>query len=265
MPRLQRVQSKSLVYHVMLRGNERKNIFIDDKDKDRIIEILFDKKEARYKLYAYCVMDNHLHLVIKEEGEGIATAIKRIAVSYAYYFNKKNNRVGHVFQDRFRSENIENERHLLAAIRYVHLNPEKAGIGKWDDYKYSSAVSYLGKENAVNLLEVVEILNLFAKDRKRAVERFKEFSVQESPENFIDTPAKAEIDYENIDRYIREYLHKSRIELPDLKKKEYAGLRKQLVRKLVTKSDFSLRKIAEKIGVNRESVRRDMLSKEPSP
>jgi REP element-mobilizing transposase RayT len=74
-------------------------------------------------------MDNHIHLVIKEGKDPIARIMKRIGTSYVYYFNKKYRRTGHVFQDRFRSENVKDDSYLLSVIRYVHQNPIKPGIG----------------------------------------------------------------------------------------------------------------------------------------
>jgi REP element-mobilizing transposase RayT len=106
MPRSARKKSEKQVYHIMLRGNNKENIFIDEGDKLRIIDTLQEKKKfGEYYLYAYCVMDNHLHIIIKEGKDTIDRIVKRIAASYACYFNKKYKRIGHVFQERYRSEN----------------------------------------------------------------------------------------------------------------------------------------------------------------
>ena len=87
------VLSKTQIYHVMLRGNEIKNIFADDEDKERFIDTLFEKKKTgEFLLYAYCIMDNHLHFVICEKGDSISRIMKRLAVSYAYYYNNKHKR-----------------------------------------------------------------------------------------------------------------------------------------------------------------------------
>ncbi|MDD3897911.1 MAG: transposase [Syntrophomonadaceae bacterium] len=89
MPRHQRILSKNGTYHVMMRGNERKNLFHDQEDKQRFIETLFAKREeAGFLVYAYCLMDNHVHLLVKEASEELATMMKRINGSYAYYFNQ---------------------------------------------------------------------------------------------------------------------------------------------------------------------------------
>ncbi|SDD78590.1 hypothetical protein SPACI_042220 [Sporomusa acidovorans DSM 3132] len=119
----------------MIRGNERRDIFLDDEDKLTFIDFLYSKKsDEGCLLYAYCLMDNHVHLVIKEGGSGIAKLMKRIGTSYVKYFNQKYQRVGHLFQDRYKSENIENNTYFLTVIRYVHQNPEKAGIAGKEAY-----------------------------------------------------------------------------------------------------------------------------------
>ncbi len=129
MPRQQRNKSKSGYYHIMIRGNERKNIFLDEQDKSRFVEILNDKKKSvSFYLQAFCLMDNHVHLMISEGVDDIARVMKRITVSYVYYFNKKYKRIGHLFQDRFRSEVVEDDNYVLSLARYIHQNPVKAGI-----------------------------------------------------------------------------------------------------------------------------------------
>ena len=143
----------------MLRGNNRERIFIDEEDKIRIIDTLEKTKKAEgYFLYAYCVMDNHIHLIIKEGKDPIARIVKRIAASYSYYFNKKYKRIGHVFQERYKSESIEGESYLLSAIRYVHQNPIKPGIGTIEGYKWSSYRDYTG--NGRRITDSEERLNV---------------------------------------------------------------------------------------------------------
>lgn len=140
MPRRARRLSDTKVYHVMLRGNERRNIFLDDEDRERFIDTLrYKQEEKTFSYFAYCLMSNHVHLIVDEGEEVISKIMQRINGSYAYYFNKKYQRSGHLFQDRFKSEVIEKDRYLLAAIRYVHNNPIKAGMIKnIEEYRWSS-------------------------------------------------------------------------------------------------------------------------------
>jgi len=265
LPRIARRISKTNIYHVMLRGNERKNIFADAEDKAKFIDIIFHKKNDNgFCLYAYCVMYNHVHLVIKELEEPISRIMKRIGTCYASYFNKKYNRVGHVFQDRYKSEPIENERYLLAAIRYVHNNPVKAGICKIQEYRWSSYRFYTQEiKDREELVEDEEILSCFSEDRNRAIILFKEFSNQGSNDDFMDMEDDL-LDEEGTLEYINSYLVKNNMQLEYLNQREYKRERDNLVNELIEKSRLSLRKIAEILELNRETVRRISVSKEPS-
>ena len=249
----------------MLRGNERKDIFIDEEDKEKFIKIVFKKKaNEAFKLYAYCMMDNHLHLVIKEQKETISQIIKKIATSYAYYFNHKYKRVGHLFQDRYKSETIEDDAYLFSAIRYVHNNPEKAEITKKEKYKWSSYSNYIGILNHHRELpEIKEILQMFSSDIKRALKEFIHYSNQYEEKNFLEMKEtiKSEIDEENVNEYINGYLKSRNLKKEDLKKREHAKQKKDLIQQLTKRSNLSKRKIAILIGVNRETVRK--VSEEP--
>lgn len=145
MPRKSREKSQTGIYHVMLRGIDKSQIFIDDKDNQKFIEGLVKAKKAgKFKIYAYCLMKNHVHLLIEEGEENIGDSIKRITVSYVWWHNTRYGRVGHLFQNRFRSEPINSEEYLLTVSRYIHQNPLKANmINKITDYPWSSYHNYL--------------------------------------------------------------------------------------------------------------------------
>ncbi len=149
MPRASRVKSESGIYHIMLRGINQQVIFECEEDYEKFIETIKKYKAiSGYKIFAYCLMSNHIHLIVKEENEPIEQIIKRIAGSYVYWYNWKYYRKGHLFQDRFKSEPIEDEKYLLTAIRYIHQNPVKAGIAeKIDEYEYSSYNEYINSGN----------------------------------------------------------------------------------------------------------------------
>ncbi len=251
----------------MLRGNERKDIFIDEEDKEKFIKTVIKKKANKsFKLYAYCIMDNHLHLVIKEQKETISQIIKKIAISYVYYFNNKYKRVGHLFQDRYKSETIEDEAYLLSAIRYVHNNPEKAEIIKKEKYKWSSYPNYIDILNHHREIpEIKEILEIFSSDTKKALKEFINFSNKYEEKNFLEMKEtiKSEIDEENGNEYINGYLKSRNLKKEDLKRREHAEQKEDLIQQLTKRSNLSKRKIAILIGVNRETVRK--VSKELSP
>ncbi len=144
MSRQARKRSNTGIYHVMLRGIDKRSIFLDDEDREKFIENIIKAKEVGdFEIYGYCLMDNHVHLLIKEDEE-IGTSIKRITVGYVGWHNNKYERTGHLFQNRFKSEPVETESYLITVLRYIHQNPVKAGIvKKLEDYRWSSYKQYL--------------------------------------------------------------------------------------------------------------------------
>ncbi len=140
MPRQARKKSKSGIYHVMLRGINQQQIFEDSEDCEKFLQILKDcKAVSEYKLFAYCLMGNHVHLLVQDDKEPIEQIMKRISTRFVYWYNIKYQRVGHLFQDRFKSEPVEDDAYFMTVIRYIHQNPVKAGLCKnLADYEYSS-------------------------------------------------------------------------------------------------------------------------------
>lgn len=166
MPRKARKKAKSGIYHVMLRGIDRQSIFEDEQDNLLFLQIVYEYKElCEFKLYAYCLMNNHAHLLIQTKApEELETIFKRIAGRYVYWYNAKYQRVGHLFQDRFKSEPVEDNKYLLTVLRYIHLNPVKACIcEKPEDYPYSSYSEYLEKGD-ITIVDTEFIFELLSKD-----------------------------------------------------------------------------------------------------
>ena len=157
MTRQPRQISLTGIYHVMLRGINRQDIFMDRDDYWKFVKTLYQQVYPKDELgkplppkcdfYAYCLMPNHLHLLIRNKTESLGSVVKRIAITYAAYFNKKYERVGHLFQDRFKSEPVNDMNYFLTLIRYIHQNPIAGGITKCaEDYKWSSWIEYLTPE-----------------------------------------------------------------------------------------------------------------------
>lgn len=197
MARQARSVSASGVYHVMIRGINYQRIFEDDEDQEKYLQLLqIYRKRCGFALYGYCLMGNHVHLLIKEAarpsvitvqgedveagpGEPLEIVLKRIGVAYVRYFNQKYKRVGHLYQDRFRSEPVEDDAYLLMALRYIHRNPVKARIcAKPEDYPDSSYRAYLGGNDALTDTEFV--LSIMPRDQLQA------FTEQENDDRFID-------------------------------------------------------------------------------
>ena len=146
MPRTARKKSQSQIYHVMLRGINKQQIFFDEEDHRFFLGLLKRYKEScGYDLHAYCLMGNHVHLLIQEgENASLGEIIKHIGSAFVYWYNIKYERAGHLFQDRYKSEPVDTEAYMLTVFRYILMNPVKAGLcTRVEQYPYSSAKEYL--------------------------------------------------------------------------------------------------------------------------
>lgn len=159
MPRTARKRSASGYYHVLIRGIGKQNIFEDDEDRQRFIDTLKRyKQELTFEIHAYCLMGNHIHILIKDIEDKLDLILKKIEGSYAYYFNWKYERVGHLFQDRFKSEVIEDDGYYLTVLRYIHQNPVKAGLARIEKYKWSSYSEYVLSSSMTDTEFALELL-----------------------------------------------------------------------------------------------------------
>ena len=163
MARQAREASGTGIYHVMLRGINRQNIFEDEEDYRRFLMILFqmvcpvDEKgrpmPSRCIFYAYCLMPNHVHLLIREASDSLAEVVKRIGGSYAQYFNKKYQHFGHLFQDRFRSEPVNDNTYFFTLLQYIHQNPVAARLcNDLGNYTWSSWGEYERTGNGIQTI-----------------------------------------------------------------------------------------------------------------
>ena len=145
----------------MLRGINRQQIFEDGEDYDKFLSILNDcKLLSDFKLYAYCLMGNHIHLLIKEEQEGLDPIFRRIDSRFVYWYNAKYDREGHLFQDRYRAESIDNEEYLFTVLRYIHQNPVKASLCETvDEYEFSSYSEFITGQNIVDTGNIFAAMN----------------------------------------------------------------------------------------------------------
>ena len=129
MPRGPRLDAQGVVHHVMVRGIEQRDIFRNDADRDdfvrRLARLLPDTQTT---CFAWCLLSNHLHLVLRSGPHGLAHLMRRLLTGYVGAFNRRHGRTGHLFQNRYRSLACEDDPYLLALVRYVHLNPLRAGL-----------------------------------------------------------------------------------------------------------------------------------------
>jgi len=163
MARCPRVKTSTNVYHVIIRGINKQDIFLDNQDYRKFIkELKRVKSKFEFEIYAYAFMKNHVHLVINDKN--LSTTIQSLNISYSSYFNKKYERVGHLFENRFKSHAIEDETYLKNVVRYIHKNPENAGLRP---YIWTSYYEYIN--NKPKLIIANQVMNLFDNN----IENFK--------------------------------------------------------------------------------------------
>lgn len=171
-----RRQSEAGFYHVTARGNGRQLLFESNDDRAVFLAMLRNRlRDEGTGLIAWCLMDNHVHLVAHNENGAPSPFMHGLLTGYARYFNSRTGHVGHVFQGRFGCFPIEGERYLLAAVRYVHDNPAAAGICPAAEYPWSSYHEYVGAPQYVStdlvlgLLGGVEGFQAFSSSSSRAL------------------------------------------------------------------------------------------------
>lgn len=254
MARKQRQASKTGIYHIMVRGINGQSIFYDKDDFKRYLEIL-DRiiTEEEAQVFAYCLMSNHVHLLIHEGKTGVSRIMKRLGVSYAHWYNWKYERRGYVFQDRFKSENVEDDAYLKTVVRYIHQNPVKAGITKKpEDYIWSSMAAYYGeKEYPPGLSQTSFILSLFDHNKESSVNIFRAYMEENEEANCLDHTEQKRLTDREAEKLIREILEgQSLTGLKEIAKQD----RDEFLRKMKEIEGVSIRQISRLTGIGSTTV-----------
>ncbi len=231
MPRYPRNYIKTCFFHVITQGIEKTYIFESEEDiKFYLAKMYSLNQECEIKIIAYCIMNNHAHILLEtSKVENLTKFMQRLNTAYAKYYNKKYNRVGYVFRSRYRSEGIYNEKYLYNCIKYIHYNPVKAGMCKhpWE-YPYSNY--------------------------KTTKELDKDYSEKYL---FMDIDEDKSRECKNI---IFKFLVDNKVTIEEIKKNK--DMMKKIIVTLKDENNISLRKIAELLEVNRESIRKIYNSKQ---
>mgnify|MGYP001575323984 CR=1 FL=1 len=180
MARPLRIEYTGAVYHVTSRGNARKKIFCDDQDKENFLETLaFVIKRHNWLCHAYCLMDNHYHLMIETPDANLSKGMRQLNGVYTQRFNRRHGKPGHIFQGRFKAVLVQKDSYLLELSRYVVSNPVRAGTVQYPkDWKWSSYLATAGLKNAPDYLAVDWLLKQFGSSKKTAQALYKEFVME---------------------------------------------------------------------------------------
>ncbi|HZI65857.1 MAG TPA: transposase [Thermoanaerobaculia bacterium] len=174
MARPPRLQAPGTVHHLIARGNERREVFRDDLDREDYLGRLARYQERfQFRLYAYCLMPNHVHLAVEQGLTNLSTFMHALQSSYAQRFNRRYERVGHLFQGRYKSFLVDCDRYFLALIRYIHANPVKAGmVDEARLYRWSSD-HFFRSGASPPWLDLDGALALLGPSRREAMDRYE--------------------------------------------------------------------------------------------
>ena len=244
MPRNSRQNLKSFYKHVMVQGIEKQFIFGEEKYIKKYKEIILDKlKESPVTILGYCIMHNHSHLLIHSETpKEISKFMQKVNTTYSMYYNKINNRVGYVFRNRFKSQEILDQGQLYTCLRYIHNNPVKANITKtMQEYKYSSYNEFIsGKYEIIND-KSIEILFGKEKDFRPMFEQVHNKTIVIPDEDFLD-----------VNSFVKKIEKKHKIKIADLKNNK--GLLKIAIKEIKENTNAKAVNIAEIFGISKSTV-----------
>jgi REP element-mobilizing transposase RayT len=177
MARPLRIEFPGAFYHITARGNERKDIYRDDRDRERFLGYL-ETSVRRYKavIHIYCLMSNHYHILLSTPEGNLSQIMLHINGGYTTYFNKRHKRAGHLFQGRYRAILVDADSYAGELSRYIHLNPVRAGIiGQAEKYLWSSYAAFIGKAVPPSWLTTEWLLRYFGKKTAEARKAYRFF------------------------------------------------------------------------------------------
>jgi REP element-mobilizing transposase RayT len=179
MPRQARLDVPGALHHIMVRGINKTDIFGDDQDRTRFLERLgVTVMEGQCTVYAWALMTNHVHILFKSGKQGISSVMRKLLTWYAQYYNRRHKRTGHLFENRYKSILCDEDNYLLALVRYIHLNPLRAGIVKTIEelnrYPWSGHRTIVGK-TTYPWMDTAYVLAQFGNTRRKALHEYRSF------------------------------------------------------------------------------------------
>jgi putative transposase len=205
MARPLRIEYPGAWYHVTCRGNERSNIYRDDKDKRRFLKALGESAEAfKVEVHCYTLMSNHFHIILRTPGANLSRFMQRFNTAYITYYNLRHHRSGHLYQGRFKSVLIEADEYLLELSRYIHLNPvrlkryQSSSVRKRAEilksYEWSSLGGYIGLRSSNHFMHYQAVLGYMGGENRKGRERYRDYVLEGLSEEIENPLGRAKAD-----------------------------------------------------------------------
>lgn len=272
MGRKPRVEYKGAVYHVIQRGNNREYIFEGEKQKEYLLGLIKEyKRRMNFELYGFILMDNHYHMIVKTSEAPLQDIMHRINHKYSKYYNYINSRTGHVFENRYKGILIKDDKYLLSLLRYVHQNPVRARLcNRVSDYPWSSDL-YYRKNRLGEIVDIDLILDIFSKDRPKAIKAYRKFmdaDEMEEVDAFEEVPFIGEDKDSDMDKIAETVQRKSLDEIlyevtkdkaifdkikTGSRKRNLTGYKQEYIDQAIN-ANYTMREIGENISVSEAAV-----------
>lgn len=263
MPRQPRVHFPGAIYHVIARGNNQQAVFQSDGDKIRYLNRLeYYKQKFPYKIFAYVLMNNHIHLIIQVQDYQLSKIMQGIQQSYTIYYNRKYDCSGHVFQQRYKAILCQKDDYLLTLIKYIHLNPVRAGLSPGLEYQWSSHVHYIGKRLG-QLVDTDFVMSMLGKNGQSSWQDYSDFmneniigNVKEypDPQNMRDESRESGIFHELLATTAEDYGIDVQLLMQPRTDSYSQQARIAIIKALIMEHNWSQSKVAEYFGLNRSSI-----------
>ncbi len=275
MAREQRIHYETAIYHVIVRGNNRAQVFLNEEEKRKYLQIIADYREKYdFHLYAYVIMDNHAHLLVQVEEVELAKIMQGIQQRYTRYYNQRYGRSGHVFEQRYKAKLCSEDAYLLTLLCYIHQNPVKAGMPEGLHYRWSSHSLY--EKGAKGLVETNFILGMINGQKSKAIHEYQRLmgtevgkaeygdgpsyqermnQTSEKIKEVEELPSKTSWTELVEELSLRENISSQQLLEPS-RKRERVEIRKQLIVEAILRSDMKRAEIAERLQIDPAVVTR---------
>ena len=263
MSRKIRMKSGTGVYHCIIRGNNKQDIFYDKEDYWKLKkELIKTKEKYNYEIYSYAFMPNHIHLQIKTNEDNLSKIMQSLQIRYNRYFIKKYDYTGHLSQGRFYSKCVENEQYILDLQRYIHQNPMKAKISTIEDYEWSSYSAYIKNSKYENIVNSEYVLKLFDENEKIAISKFIEFNKEivkiKDSEKYLEYEIRNTLKDEEAVYFINKQLKIKNISnIKNYEKK----IRNLLVKEITKIKGINTKQISRILGISSRIIERIKMDK----
>jgi putative transposase len=275
MARPLRIEYSEAIYHITSRGNARKKIYSDDEDRENFFVVLGTVvKKYNWLCHAYCLMDNHYHLLVETPDANLSKGMRQLNGVYTQLYNRRHRRPGHLFQGRYRAILVDKDNYLLELCRYVVLNPVRAKLVELPEHwKWSSYAATVGLKKVPEYLSVDWILGVFGTDRKTAQRQYRKFvkegTNRKSPwgeligqillggDSFVEKFKDFLRDKEAIKEIPRQQRYAGRLKLKEIFKGKNSGGKKgrnQGIYDAHMNYGYTLKEIADYLGIHYTSV-----------